>query len=178
MICLGKAGMVAYGLLSWGELRQEKGDFMKKYSWKSVGFNADVQKVGEELERINEITNKNVLEYAKDNIDSELHKCFEWNDEIASEKYRLIQATRLISSISFVIQEEPIKKQKVYYSIKTEEKEIHSFKNIKSILENENEYYALCNKAKKELENCKNNYNGLIKKDDLKKIIFEIYKEI
>lgn len=151
---------------------------MKKYSWKSVGFNADVQKVGEELERINEITNKNVLEYAKDNIDSELHKCFEWNDEIASEKYRLIQATRLISSISFVIQEEPIKKQKVYYSIKTEEKEIHSFKNIKSILENENEYYALCNKAKKELENCKNNYNGLIKKDDLKKIIFEIYKEI
>lgn len=151
---------------------------MKKYSWKSVGFNANAQKVGEELERINEITNKNVLEYAKDNINSELHKCFEWDDEIASEKYRLIQATKIISSISFVIQEEPVKKQKVYYSIKTEEKEIHSFKNIKSILENDEEYFALCNKAKQELENCKDKYNDLIQKKDLKEIIFEIYKEI
>lgn len=150
----------------------------KKYSWKSVGFNANAQKVGEELENIVDVTNRNVLDYAKNNINSELHKCFEWDDTIASEKYRLIQASNLISSISFVIQEEPIKKQKVYFSIKTEEKDTCKFENIKNILEDDEKYYALCNKAKNELESCKNNYNDLIKKEDLKNIVFEIYKEI
>lgn len=151
---------------------------MKKYSWKAVGFSANPQKVGEELEKIEEITNRNVLEYARANTKSELHKCFEWNDEIASEKFRLIQATRIIGSISFVIQEEPMQKQKVYYSIKAEEKDVCKFKNIKSILEDDKEYQALCDKAKRELESCKNNYNDLIKKQDLKDIVFEIYKEI
>lgn len=151
---------------------------MKKYSWRSTGFNVNAQKVGKELESIGEVTNKNVLEYARFNEQSELHKCFEWDDTIASEKYRLTQASHIISSISFVIQEEPLKKQKVYYSIKTEDKDVRSFKNIKNILENDEEYKALCEKAKKELENCKNNYNDLIRKKDLKDIVFEIYKEI
>lgn len=151
---------------------------MKKYSWKATGFSANAQKVGEELETISDITNKNVLEYARKNKKSELHKCFEWDDKIASEKYRLNQANYIITSISFVIQEEPLKKQKIYYSIKTEDENVSKFKNIKNILENDDEYYALCNKAKKELENCKNKYNDLIQKKDLKEIIFDIYKEI
>ena len=104
---------------------------MRKYSWQSVSFNADAQKVGKELENIEQLTNKNVLDYAENTIDSELHKCFEWDNNIASEKYRLIQATKIISSISFVVQEKPIKKQKVYYSIKTEDKDVRKFKNIK-----------------------------------------------
>lgn len=154
---------------------------MKKYSWKHAGFNANVQRVGEELEELEkneDITNINVLKYAKNNPNSEIYKCFEWNDKIAGEKYRLHQANMIISSISFIIEEKPVKKQKVYYSIKTEEKEERTFKNIKNILKNDNEYIALCNKAKKELERCKDNYNNLIKKEDLKDIIFEIYKEI
>ena len=150
----------------------------KKYSWKSVGFNANAQRVGEELENIGEITNAKVLEYAKNNISSELHKCFEWDDSIASEKYRLIQATKLLTSISFVIEEKPIKKQKIYYSIKTEEDETRKFKHIKEILENDKEYEALCQKAKAELENCKDKYNELIKTKDLKEIIFDIYKNM
>lgn len=154
---------------------------MKKYSWKSCGFNADVQKVGEELEileKMTEISNKSVLEFAKVNKKSELYKCFEWDDKIAGEKYRLSQASNLISSISFIIEEEPIKKQKIYFSIKTDEKESRKFKNIKDILEDNEDYRALINKAKSELENCKSNYENLIRKEDLKEIIFEIYKEI
>lgn len=154
---------------------------MKKYSWKNQGFSANVQRVGEELEQleqVEEITNKNVLEFAKNNKDSEIHKCFEWNDKIAGEKYRLHQASAIISSISFVVEEEPVKKQKVYYSIKTTEKEVSTYKNIKNILQDDDEYKILCDKAKRELERCKDNYNNLIKKQDLKDIIFEIYKEI
>ena len=152
---------------------------MRKYSWGHIGFiNGDAQKVGEELENIENLTNKNVLEYAKRHTESELYKCFEWDDTKASEKYRLIQATQIISSISFVIEEEPIKKQKIYFSIKTEEKGVNKFRNIKDILENDDEYSALCNKARQEMEKCKDNYNNLIKKEDLKEIIFDIYRKI
>ena len=154
---------------------------MRKYSWKNYVFSQDSQKVGEELEeleKVSEITNKNVLEYARKNKDSELHKCFEWNDTIAGEKYRLIQATNVISSISFVIEEEPIKKQKVYFSVKSDAKESRQFKNIKDILEDDEDYKALLNKARKEFETCKGNYDSLIKREDLKDIIFDIYREI
>lgn len=153
----------------------------KKYSWKYMGFSANAQKVGEELEKIEEVeilSNKSVLTYAKENKNSELYKCFEWNDEIASEKYRLIQASNVISSISFVVNEEPLEKQKIYYSVKTEEENVNMFKNIKGILEDDSEYSKLCGKAKNELESCTEKYNKLIQRDDLKNIIFEIYKEI
>ena len=63
--------MLSYCGVRSGLVWQEKGDNdMKKYSWKNAGFNANVQRVGEELEgleKTKEITNKNVLEYAKNN---------------------------------------------------------------------------------------------------------------
>lgn len=154
---------------------------MKKYSWKYTNSLGDAQKIGEELENIElsgEITNKKVIQFAKDNPNSELYKCFEWDDKIAGENYRLLKASQIISSISFVVEEEPIKKQKIYYSIKSEKQETRKFKNIKDILEDDKDYKALLDKAKDELERCTNNYNDLLKKEDLKEIIFDIYRNI
>lgn len=154
---------------------------MKKYSWKYTNTNGNAQKVGEELELIElsgEITNKKVLQFAKDNPNSELHKCFEWDDKIAGENYRLLKASQIITSISFVIEDEPIKKQKIYFSIKSEKQETRKFKNIKDILEDDKDYKALLDKAKDELERCTSNYNDLLKKEDLKEIIFDIYRNI
>lgn len=154
---------------------------MKKYSWKNQYFKGDAQKVGSELElieRSGSIDNKKVLQYARNNSNSELHKCFEWDDSIASEKYRLFQATSIISSISFEIEDEPIKKQKVYVSIQKTKEKPRQFRNIKEILEDDDEYSQLLRQAKKDLENCKDNYETLIKREDLKNIIFEIYKEV
>lgn len=155
---------------------------MKKFSWKYTSYkNADAQLVGEELEELEktkEITNNNVLEYAKKNKDSELYKCFDWDDKIAGEKWRLSQAGDIISSISFIIEEEPVRKQKVYYSIKTENEDRKQFKNILDILDNDEDYRALLEQARKEFETFKEKYNSLIKRDDLKDIIFDIYREI
>ena len=89
---------------------------MRKYSWKYTGSFGNAQKIGEELEIIEtsgEVTSNSVLDYAKKNKDSELYNCFEWDDKIAGEKFRLLRANEIISSISFVIEEEPIKKQKM-----------------------------------------------------------------
>ena len=154
---------------------------MKKYSWKSSCFDVNVQAVGEELEKIEElgeISSEKVLEYAEKHKKSELYKCFEWDDKIASRKYRLQQASCILSSISIEIKEEPVEKQKVYYSVVSSESGSRKFKNIKEIVKNDEEYMQLVEKAKYEFDSCKEKYDNLIRKEDLKEIIFEIYKEI
>jgi len=153
---------------------------VKIFSWK-YAIDADAQKVGEELEEVERnqsITAEHVLEYAERHKDSELHKCFEWNDTEASRKYRLYQARQIICSISVEVKEEPRKIQRVYVSVKDIDTSDRKFKNIKEVLENDEEYRQLVEKAKMDLERCRDKYTDLIEKDDLKDIIFEIYKKI
>lgn len=144
-----------------------------KYCWKSVGFTANADKVGEELERIEsreELTREAVLEYAKDKK-SELNKCFEWDDSIAGEKYRLQQASFVLSSISIVVSEEPKKATRMYVTIKNEDKK--TYKNIVSVLENEDEYKQLLDKAERDFVSYKEKYQDMVKLKDLKNIIFK-----
>jgi len=153
---------------------------VKIFSWK-YAIDADAQKVGEELEEVERnksITAEHVLEYAERHKNSELHKCFEWDDTEASRKYRLYQARQIICSISVEVREEPRKIQRVYVSVKDIDTSDRKFKNIKEVLENDEEYQQLVEKAKLDLERCRDKYTDLIEKDDLKDIIFEIYKEI
>ena len=42
-----------------------------------------------------------VVDAARD-VESPLHRCFEWDDKVAGEKYRLEQAQRLIRSFTVV----------------------------------------------------------------------------
>ena len=68
--------------------------------WRVAGlFKADAQKVLEEIGDCR-ITPKEVLEKARD-VNSELHKCFEWNDSIAAEKYRLQQARVVLVNLVY-----------------------------------------------------------------------------
>ena len=154
---------------------------MKKYSWKNTVFSADAQIVGEELEeieRLGEITREHVLEYAERHKDSELYKCFEWDNNEASKKYRLFQASCILSSISLEIKEEPKTTQRVYVSVKSSDTNDRVYKNIKNVLENDDEYKQLIDKAKYEFDSCKEKYEILINKEDLKEIIFEMYRNI
>lgn len=71
--------------------------------WRVKGiYKADAQKVADEIGN-DKITPQEMIEKAR-NEKSELHKCFEWNDTVAAEKYRLQQArivlSMLMSSVS------------------------------------------------------------------------------
>ncbi len=151
------------------------------YTWKSVGFSADANLVGSELEEIEnngELTSERVLRYAEKNPNSELYKCFEWDDTEAARKYRLRQANQILCSISLEIQEKPVKKQRVYVNIKSSDTGMKNFKNIKDVLENDEEYQQLLDKARNDFDSCKEKYETLVNKDDLKEIIFEIYRKV
>ena len=155
---------------------------MKIFSWSTTTVKgADAQLVGEELEvieRNNSVSPKNIVDYARNNVDSELHKCFDWDDSSAAEKYRLYQANLIICSISLEIKEEPKKTQRVYVNIKDKDTEERVFKNINEVLKNDEEYQQLISKASNDLERCKDKYTNLLEKDDLKDIIFNIYRNI
>ena len=58
-------------------------------------FKADANKCYTEMLDLENITPQAVLERAKDE-NSELHKCFEWDNDVAAEKYRTIQAGNVI----------------------------------------------------------------------------------
>lgn len=154
---------------------------MREYSWKNMYFNADAQLVGEELEKLElagEISADALLSYARNNPESETYKCFEWDDSVAGEKYRRFQATNVLTSISVKIKEEPVKTQRVYFSVKTSSDDTRKFKNIKEVLKNDEEYQQIVDKARKDFVSCKEKYDELIERDDLKDVIFELYREI
>ena len=124
--------------------------------WKIKGiFKADAQKVADEIGE-NKVTPQEVLDKARDE-NSELHKCFEWNDSVAAEKYRLQQARAIIVNL--------------VYSPKTEEKqpvrcfqittERCTYQPTKTFLVQEDEYQSLLKKAKAELDSFKKKYKTL-----------------
>jgi hypothetical protein len=78
------------------------------YIWKRNFFNADAQKVGEELEKIEVRNAETVLEAAKKKK-SELHKCFEWDDPTAAEEYRKEQARLVMRMIAVEVRYEDTK---------------------------------------------------------------------
>lgn len=153
---------------------------MKKYSWKYV-INANAQKVGEELEEIERagvINPEHLIEYAERHKESELYKCFEWNNDEASRKYRIYQARQIISSISIEIKEEPKEIQKIYFSVNDSETKEKRYKNITEIINNNDEYSQIIDKAKKEFIRCKEKYEFLLEKEDLKDVLFDIYRNV
>lgn len=62
-------------------------------------YKADANLVANEILEIGDnVSPKEVLDKAKQE-DTELHKCFEWDDGIAAEKYRLSQAGGILRTL-------------------------------------------------------------------------------
>lgn len=77
------------------------------YKWKSGSrVHGDAQAVGAELEQIEVLEPKKVVEYARD-PSTALHECFEWNDNVAAEKYREGQASYIVRSLVTVEEDAP-----------------------------------------------------------------------
>lgn len=131
-------------------------------TWRIQGYyKADAQKVAEEI-GFGKFTPMEVLEKAKDET-TELHKCFEWNDSIAAEKYRLEQAKNIIRML--VYEKETKEQQVVRYYAKTETK--HVYQPTKQFLVQEDEYQGLLRRALAELEAFKNKYHTLTELENI-----------
>ena len=137
--------------------------------WKIKGiYKADAQKVADEIGD-GKVTPQEVLDKARDE-NTELHKCFEWDDSVAAEKYRLRQASDIIRNLVFVRKEkedEPIR----CFQITTEK---NTYQPTQMFLVQEDEYQALLKRAKAELKSFKRRYATLTELES----IFEAIEEL
>lgn len=130
-------------------------------------YKADAEKVSKEIESISNATPVTILEYAR-NENTELHKCFEWDNTVAAEKYRLQQARNIVCSLVYQEEkkEEPTKLRVFYSSTKT-----NTYQPTKVLVRNEDSYKELLMRAKSELRAFKNKYKMLTELEDIFKLI-------
>lgn len=139
---------------------------MEKVSWKIPKYKADANKAYEEISKLESITPQNVVELARDK-NSVIHNDFEWNDTIAGDKYRNIQAREMIQMFVFTPIEEKSEPTRVFQITTT----TSVYEPVTMILKNEDEYQSLLKRAKMELQAFKRRYENLI---ELEKIFSEI----
>lgn len=146
---------------------------MKEYSWKIGGFayKEDPNEVGKELESLGDnLTPENVVDKAR-NEDNVLHGMFEWDDSIAGENYRKIQATRIINNIqvNIIADDGQTKQIRAFVTVQKNTK----FEPIEKVVNDTDKYALLLEKAYKELNSIKLKYSTLIEIQELLKDIPE-----
>ena len=133
----------------------------------SLFHGADAQKVADELEQIGDdnLTPSQIVDAAR-NPETELHKCFEWNDAIAAEKYRERQARCIMHNLVFIEQEIPKDRPeiRVHYCPQMGK----GYVQTKKIVRNEDSYKKLLEMAWAELRAFKIKYGML---EELKEIM-------
>lgn len=147
------------------------------YEWK-YNMPIKAQVVGEHFERLEKqqghITPKIVLESARSET-SAIHPCFEWNDDVAAEKYRETQAGLLIRNLTVKVietgekQTEPVR---AYVSIK--QSDSSEFISLQNVLKDAELTQKMLEQAKNELNAFAKKYSAL---QELSKV-FEAIAEV
>ena len=127
--------------------------------WGFLKFSADAQKCYEELLTIGKTwTPEQVLELAR-NPKTELHKCFDWNDTTAAEKWRIQQARKVCMSITVKV--EQVRNDPIKIRVIQHDPEERAYRPIVYTLRNDDEYSRLLNQAKKEMIAFRNRYKSI-----------------
>ena len=143
-------------------------------------YKADAEAAYAEIQTLEAITPQNVVDLAR-SADSVIHDDFEWDDEIAGEKYRVIQASAMIRSFVLVKDEEPMRSEDnndIEFSIEEPHQvgklralhstsKPHEYKPSEYFIENKDEYQILLDKAIAELESFKRRYSMIAELEDV-----------
>lgn len=106
-----------------------------------------------------------VVEYARNNPQSELHKGFEWNDSKAAEQYRLQQARQIIYNIRIIQVEDDVNvdvAKTVEYIPYTHLDTISGYKSTIEVYKNEEDYEQLKQQAYRDLLYWSKKYNNIV----------------
>ena len=123
-------------------------------------YKADANLVANEILEIGDnVSPKEVLDKAKQE-DTELHKCFEWDDGIAAEKYRLSQAGGILRTLVIKREEtESCTKPEIRRFYKTKGNE--GYKPSEIVFRKQDEYEALVQRCRTELLYVKSKFSNV-----------------
>lgn len=146
---------------------------MTQVKWGFMQFKADPEKVWREIQQIgDQYTPQDVLEYARD-PQTELHKCFDWDNTTAAEKWRRQQARWVCNSLVVtVIKEEQPSRE---YRIIQHDTEERVYRPVVLTVHNKEQYGRLLDMAKRELKAFKERYAEIV---ELRNVIEEIERII
>lgn len=136
-------------------------------TWRSgpCVFKADAQKVADEISSIGlSVKPEEIVDKARDE-NTELHKCFEWDDTKAAEKYRIYQARQIVCHLIVKEVDDTVQKPEVRVFYKTDNTE--GYKPVEYIMRNEDEYHKLLDRALTELKAFQRKYSTLKELDGL-----------
>lgn len=137
----------------------------RKYhaAWGTRFYNkVDVNAVVNELTSISDTTPEGIVEKARDS-NTELHKCFEWDDTKAAEKYRRSQAITMVHSIKIAYTDKSTNKVHVtpIRMFSMPEKRGGAYVPTELVMKNVDQYQMLLEKAITELKAFKTKYKML-----------------
>lgn len=132
--------------------------------WKTPLFKADADKCYQEIKSIgDEVTPEQVVNAAKDPT-AELHKCFDWDDKVAADKYRLVQARTVLNQLIVVTHntsDEVKEPTQFRVMMKNDTVKGSGYKQTICMVRDENEYQKLLEQARRELKAFKQKYSCL-----------------
>lgn len=139
---------------------------------KSLYKDADAQRVAEEILTLGEeVTAEEVVNLARD-PGTELHRCFEWDDTVAAEKWRRHQARQIFCNL--VIQRPPEEGKEARAPVRFFYNNGKSYKTSSLIFTKPSEYQELLQRALAELKSFQQKYSMLSELDSLLKLISEL----
>lgn len=140
---------------------------MTVIKWKMSLFQADAERCYQEIVSIGEsVTPKQIVDFGR-NPDTELHKCFEWNDSIAAEQYRIQQARHVVCNLVIVEETQKTEPQKLRLLQRADE----GYKPAELIVQNKSEYERLLERARAELSSFKQRYHMLVELEEILALI-------
>lgn len=139
--------------------------YKKKYSWR-YGHGVSAEEAGKVMEKIEErdgvVTKESFLEESRPES-SPTHNCFEWDDSVAAEAYRLEQARHCINDLQVtLISDDDKVDSTAFVNVIAPKKENAEYKSIDVALEDEDHRKAVVENALAELSALKRKYNHLI----------------
>ena len=138
-------------------------------TWGFYKFKGNPEKCYEELKSLGEsYTPNDVLELAR-KPETELHKCFDWNDATAAEKWRLQQARMICGSLTVVVERENVEPQ--HFRVIQHDKTDKVYRPVIFTVRDEDRYERLLSQAKAELKAFKSRYAEIV---ELQNVISEI----
>lgn len=139
-------------------------------TWGVMKFKADAQKCYDEIQTLGEsYTPQDIVELAKDRK-TELHKCFDWNNKEAADKWRVHQARMICCSLMVVIQPQE-EKPPISLRVIQHDMEDQAYKPVVLTVRNEDEYQRLLNQAIGEMQAFQRRYQKIV---ELENVINEI----
>ena len=137
-------------------------------TWKVKGlFHADPHKVAEEIRSIgDDATPAQIVELAKGKS-TELHRCFEWNNTVAAEKYRLYQARQICANLIIKRPDEETEEDRVPIRVFYKTSSNEGYKDSSLIFHKKDEYAELLERALGELHAFKMKYSALLELQDI-----------